>query len=700
MEVLALSLGDIVATVWSQWIGPILQLVIGLALVVFIHELGHFLAAKWVDIKVERFALGFGPRLLGFKWGETDYCIKLLPLGGYVKMLGQEDFQALTEENRVDPRSFEAKTVGARFFVIAAGVVMNVILAAILFVIVGLVGMNFAQPVVGSTSPTYPASTVELTWSPAEATAQAVPAFTPGLKPGDRIVELNGKEIIRFADVQMESIAAFSTDEKFDIVVERTDPNGRKWVGRGPIGVKMSASGMMLVFGMRGSADTVFALYPEDIISSPFQQDDRLVSIGGEPITHHWDIGRVEKTLTGAPVQVTIERGGQTIGVEVQPTLHTAASTSWKTDGTLIRGYQSGIKKQDDKTIVQFELLDGGQLSVALDDLAEVEMLDILGMSPRIRVLSVSQGSPANDANILPGDIIAAYGDRGPPTRRKLLAISEKVAGSETPIVLLRDGKLVQAKVTPKKRGELVQIGITAGIDLMHPEVAGIRKGSPAELAKIEEGDRIEKVNGQPVASWIDVFAALKASADKDAVELTIRRGEQELAIEIGQFGEFFSADDYSMSLFPAESFERLQFKFVKRNPFGAMVWGAGETWNFIIKTYATLRGLVMQTVSTETLSGPAGIVRLAIRVGREEPIVNFVYFMAFISATLAVINFLPLPVVDGGIAVFLLIEKIRRKPIPTKVINMTQMVGLALLGLAFVLLTWQDISRWISSLW
>ncbi len=85
MELLALD----VPYLWSQWIVPIAVFAIGLGFVVFVHELGHFLVAKWVGIKVERFALGFGPRLFGFRRGDTDYCIKALPIGGYIKMLGQ-----------------------------------------------------------------------------------------------------------------------------------------------------------------------------------------------------------------------------------------------------------------------------------------------------------------------------------------------------------------------------------------------------------------------------------------------------------------------------------------------------------------------------------------------------------------------------------------------------------------------------------
>ena len=101
------------AGLWAEWFRPILLLVVGLGAVIFVHELGHFLVAKLVGIKVERFALGFGPRLLGYKGKETDYCINLLPLGGYVKMLDQDDFKPLAEPSR-DPRAFYSKSIGAR----------------------------------------------------------------------------------------------------------------------------------------------------------------------------------------------------------------------------------------------------------------------------------------------------------------------------------------------------------------------------------------------------------------------------------------------------------------------------------------------------------------------------------------------------------------------------------------------------------
>src|SRR5262249_54126362 len=100
------------------------KVILGLGLVIFIHELGHFLAAKWCDVHVQTFSIGFGPPLFGicaYKWGETNYKIAWLPLGGYVKMVGEGDD---SEESEEDPRSFKNKAVWQRMIIISAGVVM------------------------------------------------------------------------------------------------------------------------------------------------------------------------------------------------------------------------------------------------------------------------------------------------------------------------------------------------------------------------------------------------------------------------------------------------------------------------------------------------------------------------------------------------------------------------------------------------
>jgi regulator of sigma E protease len=148
-----------------------------------VHELGHFLAAKWAGVRVERFAIGFGKEIVGFTRGETRYSFNILPLGGYVKMLGQEDFVVdKSGELKVkdDPTSFTSKTIGQRMVIISAGVIMNLFFAAIAFAIVVMVGRPQQPSVVGMV-------------------VDGSPAARAGLQPGDRIVAINGEPVENWA---------------------------------------------------------------------------------------------------------------------------------------------------------------------------------------------------------------------------------------------------------------------------------------------------------------------------------------------------------------------------------------------------------------------------------------------------------------------------------------------------------------------
>ena len=148
------------------YLGTLILLILGFGFVVFWHELGHFLAAKWAGVKVEQFAVGFGQAIcswrqgMGFRWGssgkeyeqmlrsdfagakvgETEYRLNWLPLGGYVKMLGQDDLRPNAAVD--DPRAYNNVPIGHRMIIVSAGVIMNVILAAILFMALFLLGFR------------------------------------------------------------------------------------------------------------------------------------------------------------------------------------------------------------------------------------------------------------------------------------------------------------------------------------------------------------------------------------------------------------------------------------------------------------------------------------------------------------------------------------------------------------------------------
>ena len=124
-----------------------------LGVLIFVHELGHFVMARRVGVRVLKFSLGFGPRLVGFKRGDTEYVISAVPLGGYVKMAGENP----DERGAPDPRSFHAAGYPRKVAIMLAGVTMNALAAFVLFAITFSAGWDATAPVAGSVTPGMPA---------------------------------------------------------------------------------------------------------------------------------------------------------------------------------------------------------------------------------------------------------------------------------------------------------------------------------------------------------------------------------------------------------------------------------------------------------------------------------------------------------------------------------------------------------------
>jgi len=705
MEIIAFN----PASFWSQWLWPILLFVIGLGAVVFVHEFGHFIVAKLVGIKVERFALGFGPRLVGVRIGETDYCIKLLPLGGYVKMLGQEDFKPLAEGDRPDPRSFPAKSVAARFAVISAGVVMNVIFAAILFVVVGLIGKNFPAPVVGGVSRGFPAAEAQITWQPRPGET-AGHTSDKGLKSGDRITGIEGDSILlwiignriaSFSDVAITAALA-DLDDKYTFTIER-EVDGHKRTGKAVLGVKLLPDESKPIFGISPAWKPVIGERKDVIVSSDFEKNDRIVAVNGVQIRNFQQIAQLQEQLTGKEVTVTVQRKGKRHDITVQPELHNGRDVYYLKDGSRIRGEL--IEDSGPQRSITVRLADGTSRTIADED-REPGLLNILGMLPRLRVVTVKKGSPAEKAGVLPGDIIVGYGERGAPSLGQLLAINSEFLNKDTNIVVQRGRERKKLSIRPKTAEDLRTddrkplIGVGHTVDLMHSIVAEVMPGSPAARVGIEPGSQITKINGAAVNSWVDVYAELKRRPGQN-VTIAWRFGALERSASLGPLTEEqFRPQDYQFSLFrPDVAFEPLLIRIRQTNPLTALGWGCKETLRMILANYVSFRSLIKGTVSVKTVSGPVGIGALAVKAGRSG-IIDFVYFIAFISAVLAVVNFLPVPVVDGGHAVFLLIEKIRGKPVPVKVMNIAQMIGLAMIIGVMIAVTWKDIAGIVRGLW
>ena len=165
----------------QQGLSFLIPMTILLGLLIFVHEMGHFLVAKFYKVRVEVFSLGFGKKIFQFQYGETTYCVCLIPLGGYVKMFGDEISAEISEEQK--QVAFLHKPVGQRIAIVLAGPLMNFFFAIVLFFAIALVGEEMIRPVVGDVD------------------IQSL-AWQQGFRPGDTIHAVNGQSMRTWNEVK------------------------------------------------------------------------------------------------------------------------------------------------------------------------------------------------------------------------------------------------------------------------------------------------------------------------------------------------------------------------------------------------------------------------------------------------------------------------------------------------------------------
>lgn len=283
----------------------ILAFIVILGVLIFVHELGHFATAKWAGIEVPRFSIGLGPKMIGFTRGETEYVISWLPLGGYVRMAGMEDMEALEGEHdataaRSTGRDFESKSLPVRAVVISAGVIMNVAFAWFLYSVIAMAWGVYTVPeaVVG------------------RVVEERVPAGSEAMldvPAGARITAVNGRAVEDFSDVQQ--VMAMSRDTiRFEF------ENAEAVTVRVPT-------------GDAGRAELLGSLEPRLVIppvvrqvepGSPAAQaglleGDEIVAIDGTPISDWRDLVEVLEGSPDVPVELTLARDGRRLTVSVTP---------------------------------------------------------------------------------------------------------------------------------------------------------------------------------------------------------------------------------------------------------------------------------------------------------------------------------------------------------------------------------------------
>ena len=642
---------------------------LGLGMVIFLHELGHFAVAKWCNVYVERFSIGFGPVFLSRKWGETEYALSLIPFGGYVKMLGQDDAdpsQLTNEEIAQDPRSYVAKSVLQRMAIISAGVTMNVLTAFLFFIIAFMVGFPASPSLIGDVRP-------------------GMPAWEAGIEAGDRITRINNGKVTTFQELQL-GVALSSGPLKlegnhangtpFEITVDPDATGSHPQIGVVPM------ESLIVYKTLPGQATTRAA--------QTFEAGDTVTKVGGQPIKTSVEFHRAVAANSVNSLDITVERELKPAGKSTErPATHEVTMT---------------ITDNFFRTLGL--TLDSGPIA------------------------AIRRGSPAEKAGLKKGDKLANLDGLDIGTKidpLKLPVEFAKRAGKEIDVVVTRQivgggqesvtVKLVPDDVPgwldqPERKGEPLSIPSIGAAFHILPVILAVEPGSLAEKAgakpgpikqmtlvrrKDVPGNTDELKNDSHVIPFEDVKDEINSNNCAFAFWLIQQFPGRRVFLTLMEDGKPKEVElepqlDKSWPLPIIGLYFEPEQLILKADSFGeACAMSIAYTRSSALNIYMTLRSLVTRRVSYKELHGPLGIANAAYQVAQQGPIAMLL-FLGFLSVNLAVINFLPIPVLDGGHMVFLMWEACtRRKPGERVVIGATY-VGLAFLLCLMALVLYLDI--------
>lgn len=733
----------------------------GLTFVIFVHELGHFLVAKACGVKCEKFYVGFDflefkipftnwkiPRsLLKFQWGETEYGIGSLPLGGYVKMLGQDDdprnaeheaariraaaphadaakveaiatgaaaggvidgkpvetlknealahphpgstkpeeapVAAQTTDGKtilLDPRSYPAKPVPARMAIISAGVIMNLIFAVILAAVAYGLGVEEMPAIVGSTS-------------------AGGAAWSQGIEPGSKIIQIgrNGEPYQSLRWTEIRTAAVLNNGQ--DVALQVRQPNGEdKWYDVRPMKSSPEAKFPQMGIGMPYKAE--IEMFPETAAhlnprsNVPLKDFDRIIEADGQEVIGGADLMAICAQKPLGPIVVKVERRE--------------------------RDKFGKVVKDSKKSPEVFDA-----------ELQPKPMRE-LGLSMKMGpITAVQKDSPAAKADLQVGDVIVEI--NGQPVGDPL-SLSQRLTPTSSepePVTLVverkdRQGATVKHTVSVRPRPPLqspMQTPGTAtsieplGVALeVTTEVAEVAENGPAAEAGLLPGDVVNKVQflfsedaagkkqakasrilsevevGPKKASWPFAVYVLQRVPPDVKTKLTWTRAGKTMSEEVlARDATNFFADSRGMELYLDVD------THVAKNWQDAAALGFREAKDQLTQVLTILHRLVTLKLSATNLSGPVGIIGFAGQVASQGT-APLLLFLTMLSANLAVLNFLPIPALDGGHMLFLSAEAVRGKPVDERLQMRLTVVGVICLLSLMVFATMMDLNRWVGN--
>ncbi len=592
--------------------GNIILVIIGICFLIFIHELGHFLVAKKVGVRVHVFSLGFGPAIFRKKIGETEYKLSLMPLGGYVKLAGEQR----GEETKGEEWEFMSKKPWQRAAVLIAGVVFNTVLAFVVFVIAFRIGVPFDTSEVGRTMP-------------------GGPAWEVGIRPGDKIVKVNNISNPDFEDLFI-SIALNSSSEGIDLRIEREG----KIFDVNVVPRYNERGGVQRIGIAPAKSLEIYKIYATEDSDSPAQKaglqvGDKVIAVNGKKINTENDFREIEGGSLGKEFIITVLRDSERIDLKITPSAV----------ARLMIGLSCATSKIDG--IKRDSLADSIGLKRG-DEIVKVNTQDVKGFSGLNNALNNSQDGKIT-LEVVRGN------------SRKILDLTK--SGEET----------------VKKFFD----GIFPYYELI---VDSTVEGFPAEKEGIKPGDRITSIDGKSISEW-DQLLQLVTGSQGEELEIAWMRDGKEFSKKIKPIKDEENAQGQIGVMFKTKKIIR------KYGLTESCVVGMHKTVVNVGRIYLTIRGFISKKISTKALGGPV-LIAQASYASAQSGIGKLMYFLAIISINLAVLNILPVPVLDGGHLLFLGIEKIKGSPVSERVLTIANYIGLGLVLSLMIYATRNDILR------
>lgn len=590
----------------------VILVIVGIGLLIFVHELGHFLMAKKIGVRVLAFSLGFGPALFKKQWGETEYRLSLFPLGGYVKLAGEGP----EEEKTGSHWEFSAKSVGQRACVLVAGVALNAVLAFIAFIVAFQIGVPFITSEIGQVAPGWP-------------------AWEAGIQRGDKVVEINGDKDPDFEDL-FTIVALSDPSTGVNLGVERdaktfnvkVTPKYDTEHGIQRIGI-MPATSLEI--------DKIFAF--ENNYSpardAGIQVKDTIVAVNGKRISTEDEFREAEGMSFGKEMAITVLRDNKEIELKVTP----YKSTRW-----------------------------------------------MLGLSCATAVLDgVINNSLASKAGFQKGDEIVEVNEKpvtGFSDIRKLVMGAEE----ETIVITVKKNETVtriSVLLGDEKAKEEFLDGLTPFYGL---KVDSLVAGYPAEKVGLKPGDLITSLNEKEIKDWNALLQMVVMSQGKPMVIEWMRGNERFVSPIEPQKDEKNAVGNIGVKF-------REKTVIKQYGLFGSCVVGTKKAIINVQRLYLTIKGFFSQRLSTKNVGG----FILIAQASYESAKVGFgklVYFLGILSLQLALLNILPVPVLDGGHLLFLAIEKIKGSPVSQRTLSIAQYIGFGLIITLVIYATRNDIMR------